>query len=482
MSLVPKIKLPSAEIVRSAPAEGAFRPGPYLVGTGWLPASWGHINFWQNGRSPIPYTPNNAMVEACISAYAQTVSMCPGDHWRANSNGGRDRISTQESSLARCIRRPNQYESITDFLNSSVRFLYTDGNAYALALRNGRGEVEQLHLMDPSKSSARVAENGDIFYYLSGNEIVDRIFAAGGARSDILNFVPARDVLHIRMHTGRNRLKGETPLMAAAMSLAMSNTIVAQQLTFFQNQARPSFILSSDLKITEAQAREARAIWDEQTKGLNQGGTPIMFAGLKPYPLSSSGDQAHLAEILKYSDDDVALALRIPLQVIGRGPTPFASTEALMQNWKNGGGLGPLLNHIEESIGNFFGLRGQPEEYLEFDTSALMRSSEVEYIRARKEAVSGGIETINEARAKLSLPRVDGGDDIRVQQQDVPLDWAEKQQTMLEAKNRQQSVAPAPRTEPREGNSNGAESREVSRSLAADILNRSGIEFERHIA
>jgi hypothetical protein len=33
------------------------------------------------------------------------------------------------------------------------------------------------------------------------------------------------------------------------------------------------------------------------------------------------------------------------------------------------------LNHIEEAFGNLFGLKGQPEEYLEFDTAALLRSA-----------------------------------------------------------------------------------------------------------
>jgi hypothetical protein len=50
-----------------------------------------------------------------------------------------------------------------------------------------------------------------------------------------------------------------------------------------------------------------------------------------------------------------------------------SSTEALMSQWL-GQGLGFALNHIEEAFGNLFGLKGQPDEYIEFNTAALLRS------------------------------------------------------------------------------------------------------------
>src|SRR6187397_3587481 len=119
----------------AAAPEGAFRPGPYFLSNGWLPAGspW---NYWQSGQNVRPYGGPSAMLEACISAYAQTVPMCSGDHWRRLDNGGRERVTN--SALSRILRRPNDYQSISDFLLNAVRSLYLDGNAYALALRNDR--------------------------------------------------------------------------------------------------------------------------------------------------------------------------------------------------------------------------------------------------------------------------------------------------------------------------------------------------------
>ena len=76
--------------------------------------------------------------------------MCPGDHWRPAADGGRERVTT--SALSRILRRPNDYQSRSDFMLNLARDLYRDGNTYALAQRNDRFEVTALHPFDPKQS------------------------------------------------------------------------------------------------------------------------------------------------------------------------------------------------------------------------------------------------------------------------------------------------------------------------------------------
>jgi hypothetical protein len=113
------------------------------------------------------------------------------------------------------------------------------------------------------------------------------------------------------------------------------------------------------------------------------------------------------------------------LQILGLGGSTFSSTEALMQSWI-ASGLGFALNHIEESIGLLFGLKGQPDEYCEFDTAALLRSAMKDRIESLARGVQGGIYAPNEARQLEGLDAVPFGDEPRVQQQVVPLSAAEK--------------------------------------------------------
>lgn len=399
---------------RSKAAEGAYRPGPYLLSDGWLSATAGRfMNWWQLGYSLEPGGSSSAMVEACVSAYAQTVAMCPGDHWQKNADGGRTRVTT--SSLSRIMRRPNDYQSMSDLMLNLTRRLYMNGEAFGVAIRNARNEIQELHLM--RNGMPIVAEDGSIFYSLSGNEIAERRF-------DLSAPIPARDVLHVRLHTSRHPLKGESPILAATLDLAMSGAALNQQVAFYLNQARPSFMLETDEKLTKQQVDDLRERWNAQTQGDNAGGTPILAWGLKAKPVSVNANDGQLADMLKMTKENVALAFRMPLQVLGLGGTTFASTELLMQSWI-ASGLGFVLNHIEEAFGLLFGLKGMPDEYLELDTKALLRSAYKDRIEALRLGVIGGIYSPDEARAAEDLPAVPGGHGAmpRVQQQVVPLSY-----------------------------------------------------------
>jgi HK97 family phage portal protein len=179
-------------------------------------------------------------------------------------------------------------------------------------------------------------------------------------------------------------------------------------------------VLSTDLVLDRSQVQELRDRWLEQTKGLNQGGTPILTGGLRVQPWATPAKDAQLAELSKLSAERVAWAFGIPLQLLGLANTPATSTETLMGFWLSTG-LGFALNHIEQSFDRLFNLRGEPEEFCEFDTGALLRSAQKDRIEALARAVQSGIYSPNEARAEEDLDAVPYGDEPRVQAQVIPL-------------------------------------------------------------
>lgn len=420
--LLSKISAPLLRSLRPllAKGEGEWRPGPYHIqyggmeGSGWLSAQAGQsINYWQNGYSLRSGSEGSAMVEACVSAYAQTIAMCPGAHWLSQSNGGRQRI--RNSDLSRILRQPNDYQSISDFLLNLTRRLYLYGETFAVAIRNNRGEVSELHLM--LNGVASIAADGSIFYGLQGNDIVQ-------ARYDFSVPIPARDVLHIRLHTPYHPLRGVSPIMATELERAMSGAAMNQQVAFYLNEARPSFMLETDERLNADSIADLRKKWNDQTQGANAGGSVILGNGLKATPVVTNARDGQLAEMLQMTNQSIAMAFRMPLQVLGLGGTPFASTELLMQSWISQG-LGFCLNHIEEAFDIFFKLGGQPDEYTEFDTDALLRSAFKERIEGLSAGVLGGIFSSDEARAEMDLPATPGGYGAmpRTQQQVVPLSY-----------------------------------------------------------
>jgi phage portal protein BeeE len=59
-------------------------------------------------------------------------------------------------------------------------------------------------------------------------------------------------------------------------------------------------------------------------------------------------------------------------------------------------------------------LKGQPDEYVEFDTAALLRSAFKDRIEGLTRGVQGGILAPNEARNSEGYDAVEFGDEPRV--------------------------------------------------------------------
>ena len=147
-------------------------------------------------------------------------------------------------------------------------------------------------------------------------------------------------------------------------------------------------MLSTDLTLDRAQADDLRQRWDDQSRNMNQGRTPILSSGLKVVPWTTGSRDAQIAELLKLSDEHIMMAFGVPSQVLGVGDAKYANAEALMAQWVSSG-LGFALAHIEASFDKLFRLAGEPREYTEFDTSALLRSAFKDRVAALTSGVAG---------------------------------------------------------------------------------------------
>jgi HK97 family phage portal protein len=411
---------------RSIAPEGEPRPGPYAVTnpTGILPDSWGkYWNYWQMGYDPLAGAPGSAVVEACVAAYSQTIAMCPGDHWWGLENGGRERVTT--SALSRILRKPNDYQSRSDFILNLARDLYRDGNSYALAERNDRSEVSAFHPFDPLQSKPVIGEDGSVFYSLAGNNVIDRSLDHLGARTAKGLLVPARNVLHVKLEPeSAQPLLGIPPARHAAAAVTAQRAIGSQLINFFSNMNRPSGVVETEQNLSPQQTAELRTAINKAWQGVDDlsGGPPVLTNGFKFKAISMSGKDSAVADVAKLTLDEIMMVYGVPPAILGMAGSSFASTEALMQFWL-ARGLGFAINHIEVAFDHFFGLRGWPDEYVEMDTRALLRVAYKDRIEALARGVQTGIYSPNDARNAEDLEDVANGDQPRVQQQQVPLDW-----------------------------------------------------------
>ncbi len=111
-----------------------------------------------------------------------------------------------------------------------------------------------------------------------------------------------------------------------------------------------------------------------------------------------------------------------------------------MSHWLSGG-LGFMLDHVENSLDRFFNL--PLNEKIEFDTDVLLRTDFLTRVDGYTKAIQHGLMAPNEGRARFGgLKPVEHGDQPLVQQQMVNLGYHE---TLAAQQN--QPAPPVPQEE-----------------------------------
>ena len=387
-----------------------------LGGTGdttWVPHSF-DWNFWQEDKH-LDACGENTAVEACVSAITQTIAMMPLQHWHIDGDGGKTRMT---GAVARVLRRPNSYQTQTDFILNLLRGELMTGNGVAYVTRNNRNEITHMHLIPPKSAVPYVdPDSNEVFYSVSGNPM---IYTDDGL------MIPARDILHIRSNTPGHPLIGETPLAAAGMAAAAGNAVQGHNAHFTRNMARPSGVLETDIKMSKEEIAFLRAAWKDHTTGNNSGGTPILTHGLGWKPMTLNAVDSEMIALYKLTVLDIARVFRVPPPVIGAmESSTFNNVEAMMKSWI-ATGLGYTIRHIEESLDRLFDL--PPTQEIMFDTDVLLRSDFAARMDGLSKGVQAGIFSPNEARRKEGLPEAKDGEEPRLQQQVVPLSFHYQEQ------------------------------------------------------
>ena len=384
---------------------------------GWIPCAW-PINFGQVGYDPLALS-GNSVVYACISLYARTIAQLPGNHKRELTNGGTEVI--KNTGLARVLKRPNQYQTRSDFMFNLVFDLLGEGNAYAVTQRNARTEVDALYLCNPKSTRPMIADTGDVFYSIGGNPLLDPLldpaFEAGQRW-----MVPARDMMHIRCRTPQHGLIGEPPVTASLIEQGIYNAATINMGRFFGNQSKPSGVLQTKATLTKDQVTQLRERWMEQTTGHNTGGVPILTNELEWKATMMNAQDAQVIQALQLSRQQIAACFGVPLALIDdmTGAT-WNNVEQLTLQWKVEG-LAFYVNHIELAYDKL-GEIELTDDFTEFDLAALDRPDFKTRMEGMARAVQGGIYAPNEARRTEGLPAAKNGDEPRVQQQMVPLSY-----------------------------------------------------------
>lgn len=366
-------------------------------------------------------------VQSCIGIISQDISRIPIEHVSISE----DRTATPifNRAPARIFREPNSYQTIADWLLYVMRSLLSDGNAYAIATRNDRYEVNALWPVHPKCCWPYIGEDGEVFYRLTGDPSIDI------ANLDVGAWYPQREVFHVRLHTPKHPLVGETPLVAAEFPTITGTEINRHSAAFFHNMSRPSGILRHPGRLDEAAMRRIKEKWMEISTKQHTGEPAVLVEGMEWQQLDMTAVDSELAAIYKISEKQIFQLYRVPGFLLNDTErTQFGSSVESLIRFYLQSCLAFYENLLEKSLTRFFRLPYNEEIRFNVDM-ALLAGDLKERMEAYAKGIQNAVFTPNDARKREGLAPLEGGDEGRVQQQLVTLTWEGPTQNASPAAN-----------------------------------------------
>src|SRR5690625_7458821 len=188
--------------------------------------------------------------------------------------------------------------------------------------------------------------------------------------------------------------------------------------TFFGNGARPGGILSAPGAISDETASRLKKHWYENYTGDNSGRVAVVGDGLKYEPMRAKSVDSQLVEQLNLSAKVVCSCFHVPPFKIGLDSLPAGKVEEMNLIYYSDC-LQVLIEEFEQCMTDGLGL---PErQSVELDIDSLWRMDTESKFRMLSEAIKG-VMAPNEARRRVNLKPVEGGDSVYMQQQNYSLE------------------------------------------------------------
>ncbi|WP_320535283.1 phage portal protein [Robbsia andropogonis] len=393
-----KSKAPVGTSAIGGPGSGGFIREPY-------------IGAWQQNKS---LTTRDGMlassaVFSCVDLISSDVSKLRIKYVKLTDGVWQEASAPRFTAV---LRKPNAYQTRSQFIKAWVSSKLTHGNTYVLLGRNNLGVVISMDVLNPKYVVPLVALDGSVYYQVTMSPLqVTPVEAV---------VIPARDIIHDRGVTSWHPLVGMTPIAACASAICLAEGITTNSAAFFANGAKPGAFLSAPGAIGDETAKRLKATIDANYTGTGAGKTLVGGDGLTYQPMTMTGTDAQLIEQLNWTALDVARCFHVPGHKIGiESGGKSVSSASIYEAMYYSDCLQAYLEAIELLLDDSFAVPDTAG--FEFDTTGLMRMDEAARHSANATSVGAGVMSPNEARATLGLAPVKGGDTPYLQAQWIPL-------------------------------------------------------------
>ncbi|HEY1300867.1 MAG TPA: phage portal protein [Stellaceae bacterium] len=355
------------------------------------------------GDPSLPVSPhlaeNLSVVFGCVQVIAETVAMLPLQVYRKLDDGAR--AAAAEHPVAAIFGGDaNDWQTATEFIETTTAHCLLRGNGFAEIIRDGRGQPTALIPFRPDLVAMVRLPSGRWAYDVS--------LPAGGTR----RLLP-EEMLHLKDRSD-DGLLGKSRLARARETFAAAIATEHYAAATFKNGAAMSGVLNFPGQLTTEAARRLRDDFEEIYRGTdNAGRIAILEEGMKWQQVSVSPDDAQMLESRRFSVEALARIFRVPPPILGDFQGGNYSSISEVGRWFYSHTIMPWLNRWERAIERgLFSADGRRRYEVEFDCDLLLRGDMLTRFQSYRIAREIGLYNANELRRfEKANPRTDPGGD-----------------------------------------------------------------------
>ena len=364
----------------------------------------------------------NAIVYRCVNEIANGAACIPFKAFQGDTE-------LDQHPILSLLRRPNPMQAGVEYFQAVYSYLLLSGNNYAIRSEVA-GEVRELYLLRPDririKPSKTTTPAG--YEYVIGGKVVKTY--------DADPLTGESEVKHMKLYNPLDDYYGLSPLMAACVDIDNHNAINKHNISLLNNGARPSgaivFKPSNDrglpIQLSDGQRQQLQDDLNVKFKGPANAGRPLLLEGDFDWrEMGLSPKDMDFLQQRNMAAKDIALCFGVPSQLIG---IPDSQTYANVQEARLAlyeETIMPLARRVQSDLNEWLTPIYGDDIRIEYDFEAVPAMTE----RRRRvyenvtQAVREGIISRNEARERLGLEPITGGDDVYIAANLFPLGTTE---------------------------------------------------------
>ena len=330
-----------------------------------------------------------------------------------------DDVEVINHEVLSLLDRPNPSQSGSEYFQSLISYLMISGNTYMLKDTVGDTPPRELYILRPDRikiKSKKTMIPESYCYEVDGRVVEEYPVDQNTGLSQ---------VKHIKLWNPLDDFYGCSPILASAYNIDQHNLAGLHNVALLKNGCTPSGMLKFEPKdetgmsATLTDDQRARLLEDLEMRfqGTSNSGRPMLLEGNFEYKqLGLNPKDMDFLELLNLSAREIALCFGVPAQLIG---IPEANTYSNMETAKLAlyeDTIIPLLRRIESDLNEFLMPLYDGNLRLQYDLESIpaMAEKTKQVYTNVSTAVSQGIMTRNEARNKLGLDQVEGGDELYI--------------------------------------------------------------------